>query len=369
MKNVILLGLLFITHFVSASEAADFKTVYQDFLKAHEQSDYPRAVTLAEQALALGKIEYGEVSKNTANLAFSLANAYASNKQYMMAFSTMQQVREQYKQLFGEQSLEFLQVTLNQIAVYPRTQEKRHSKVKAELSPLLNEVISLTNNLAEQSPELAAGAYYELAKQLLQSPLMSEYRRKILKYSELAEESLTAEFGDKDVRTIEMRLVLGRYKAADRKYNDAVGYFESIVSTVNSTLGTSHPFELSAHASLVDVYERMGQSEKATEHCIAIGKMTPWSDEIEPIPLYRVSPQYPIRAARNGQDGWVQMEFDLDKMGFVKNVALIESSSDDSFVKEAIKALEKWRYAPKFVDGQAVVANKLKIQLDFKLQK
>ena len=37
------------------------------------------------------------------------------------------------------------------------------------------------------------------------------------------------------------------------------------------------------------------------------------------------------------------------------------------FEKEALKAIEKWRYAPKFEDGRAVLA-KTKVQLDFKIR-
>ncbi|WP_299081416.1 hypothetical protein [uncultured Paraglaciecola sp.] len=32
-------------------------------------------------------------------------------------------------------------------------------------------------------------------------------------------------------------------------------------------------------------------------------------------------------------------------------------------------ALQKWRYAPKFADGQAVATKKMKVQMDFKVRK
>jgi len=37
------------------------------------------------------------------------------------------------------------------------------------------------------------------------------------------------------------------------------------------------------------------------------------------------------------------------------------------FEKEALKALEMWRYAPKFVEGKAVTAKDLKVRLNFTL--
>lgn len=60
------------------------------------------------------------------------------------------------------------------------------------------------------------------------------------------------------------------------------------------------------------------------------------------------------------------MEFEVTPTGFVDNVAVLESKGGKAFEVEAIKAMKKWRYAPKFEDGHAV-ASTTQVQLDFKI--
>lgn len=60
------------------------------------------------------------------------------------------------------------------------------------------------------------------------------------------------------------------------------------------------------------------------------------------------------------------MEFDITQSGFVENIKVLKSEGGSAFEREAVKAMEKWRYAPKFENGQAVVAS-AKVQLDFKI--
>jgi TonB family protein len=139
-----------------------------------------------------------------------------------------------------------------------------------------------------------------------------------------------------------------------------------VIASVTSAIDTSHPYELASHASLVQLYEKKGQSDEATEHCIAIGRMTPWSDEIEPVPLYRIDPRYPEKMARKGDEGYAILEFTISSFGFVEDITIIESSHRD-FEKTSLDALAKWRYAPKIEDGQAVESGRRKVKLDFTL--
>lgn len=44
------------------------------------------------------------------------------------------------------------------------------------------------------------------------------------------------------------------------------------------------------------------------------------------------------------------------------------SEGGSGFEKESLKAIKKWRYAPKFVDGKAVAAPST-VQLDYTLSK
>lgn len=79
------------------------------------------------------------------------------------------------------------------------------------------------------------------------------------------------------------------------------------------------------------------------------------------------NPTYPIDAARNRIEGYVRMSFDISESGEPVNIKVIKSVPEQVFDKAAIKALSKWKYAPKVVNGVAVIQKGLKVQLDFKL--
>lgn len=74
----------------------------------------------------------------------------------------------------------------------------------------------------------------------------------------------------------------------------------------------------------------------------------------EVIPIFRVEPQYPPRAYNRGIEGWVKAEFDISETGSVENIRIIDSKPRNIFNRYVIKALKKFRFRPKIVDGVAV---------------
>jgi len=87
---------------------------------------------------------------------------------------------------------------------------------------------------------------------------------------------------------------------------------------------------------------------------------TPATDG-DPQPFVRVLPEYPP----NGRgDGWVLVQFDLSAAGTV-----VDASPRGMFEKSALKAIERWRYRPAVVDGQAVTRRGLRVRLSFVLEK
>lgn len=84
-------------------------------------------------------------------------------------------------------------------------------------------------------------------------------------------------------------------------------------------------------------------------------------------PIFRQEPKFPSKAARDGIEGWVQLKFDINELGNVENVSVINAQPKRIFDREARKALRKWRYNPKVVDGKAMKQIGLTVQLDFKL--
>lgn len=86
-------------------------------------------------------------------------------------------------------------------------------------------------------------------------------------------------------------------------------------------------------------------------------------------PIVRIEPQYPIAAARDGKEGWVQLRFTINELGGVDDVEVIQAEPKRLFDKEAIRALKKWKYKPKIVDGKPLKQPGMTVQLDFTLDK
>lgn len=84
-------------------------------------------------------------------------------------------------------------------------------------------------------------------------------------------------------------------------------------------------------------------------------------------PIVRIEPKYPIKAARDGKEGWVKLSFTINEIGGVEDVQVIDADPKRLFDKEARRALKKWKYKPKVVDGKPLRQPGLTVQLDFKM--
>ena len=85
------------------------------------------------------------------------------------------------------------------------------------------------------------------------------------------------------------------------------------------------------------------------------------------VPLVRVEPIYPQRAAQRGIEGWVEVEFTITPAGTVKNPRVTAFEPSSIFSRAALKAIRKWKYNPKVEDGKAVERSGIKVVLRFEL--
>jgi protein TonB len=86
-------------------------------------------------------------------------------------------------------------------------------------------------------------------------------------------------------------------------------------------------------------------------------------------PIVRIDPKYPQQAARDGKEGWVKLSFTINELGGVEDVEVMDADPRRIFDKAAKRALKKWRYKPKVVDGKAMRRPGLTVQLDFSMNK
>jgi protein TonB len=84
------------------------------------------------------------------------------------------------------------------------------------------------------------------------------------------------------------------------------------------------------------------------------------------VPLVRVPPKYPMRALNRHIEGWVKIEFTISTAGTVTDTTIVASQPTETFDDEALKAIKKWRFKEKIVNGTAVEQRAVQT-LQFKL--
>lgn len=86
------------------------------------------------------------------------------------------------------------------------------------------------------------------------------------------------------------------------------------------------------------------------------------------VPLSQQPPQYPYKAARRGIEGWVKVRFEVTEKGSVNKVEVIESEPPGMFDNAAVRAVNRWRFKPRIIDGKAVPGEATQV-VEFKLNR
>ncbi|MDX1515817.1 MAG: energy transducer TonB [Woeseiaceae bacterium] len=85
------------------------------------------------------------------------------------------------------------------------------------------------------------------------------------------------------------------------------------------------------------------------------------------LPIVRVAPVYPARALSRGLEGYVDLEFTVTTAGTVRDPVVIFSTSS-LFERAAIRAVMKFKYKPRVVDGVPVDVPGVKTRITFKIE-
>lgn len=85
------------------------------------------------------------------------------------------------------------------------------------------------------------------------------------------------------------------------------------------------------------------------------------------LPIVRVAPVYPARALSRGLEGFVDLSFTVTTTGTVKDPIVIQSTSS-LFERAAVRAVLKFKYKPRVVDGVPVEVPGVKTRISFQLE-
>jgi TonB family protein len=79
-----------------------------------------------------------------------------------------------------------------------------------------------------------------------------------------------------------------------------------------------------------------------------------------------VAPTYPVRAREQGTQGWVDIEFTVNKDGTTRDGVIKAAEPAGIFDRAALQAVSRWRYEPRVVNG-SVIEQRVEARLRFQL--
>ena len=85
------------------------------------------------------------------------------------------------------------------------------------------------------------------------------------------------------------------------------------------------------------------------------------------LPIVRVAPVYPARALSRGLEGYVDLSFTVTPAGTVENPVVLFSTSS-LFERAATRAVLKFKYKPRVVDGVPVAVPNVKTRISFQIE-
>jgi len=88
----------------------------------------------------------------------------------------------------------------------------------------------------------------------------------------------------------------------------------------------------------------------------------------EYLPIVKVAPIYPRRAAERGVQGEVLLEFTVTALGTVEDIVVVEATPPGYFERAAINAAKKFKYKPKVVNGDPMAVAGVRNLITFQLE-
>jgi protein TonB len=89
----------------------------------------------------------------------------------------------------------------------------------------------------------------------------------------------------------------------------------------------------------------------------------------EYLPIVKVAPAYPVKAAVQGTEGSCMVEYTVTSTGATRDVTIVRENCLKVFAKASVAADKKFKYKPRIIDGEAIEVPHVRNRFDFTLEK
>ncbi len=204
-----------------------------------------------------------------------------------------------------------------------------------------------------------------------------------IKYLREAREVFGVVLGEKSLQVGVAEYFLAKFEFSKGRHKTAIEHALEALPKLEGDSPELLDLQMYTRALLVQAYEQRNMTEEATPHCVAIGRISKLRPNQDHQPVFRMLPRYPADLLISGIEGQVDFEFTVDENGFVRDPQVITAAqtgrsfrsrtiydfdeTDLSFEAAALDALERFRYAPMFVDGVATPIENVKTRISFRI--
>jgi TonB family protein len=143
--------------------------------------------------------------------------------------------------------------------------------------------------------------------------------------------------------------VIGRNVMPDAELVDSATSIVNAAGIRGLELGQLDELQTRVLSSNFRPHECPRSDVECTEHEIAVREQH--GDYIPSVPMFRIPPEYPRRAAHRSREGYVDVVFSVNEAGRTVDVEVLHST-DRMFNDSAIASVEEWRYWPALVNGE-----------------
>jgi TonB family protein len=341
---------------VKNSQLEQFRGEQKCYVQAVANEAWEVGLDCAINSLRLGRELYSSGHKNITALTHNYGLMLAKNKQYKRASEELKKVYKLYKKTYGPQSeaVAWLLIDLADSQVKLDSGSASKNYVKGLKILASQESYQPLNNA-----KIALDASVHLSSLLL----TRSAGERAIRLAKDAYDVYYKTYGAAHRQTALAALTLGKLRYLKKDYKKAVDFLQR--SLVNPDTGKY------AHGILVEIYTKTGRSDLAEKHKKVLASVLPRRGESDNyIPVYVESPKYPNRALRRGKEGYAVVSLTITEQGTTRQPVLVEEYPEGwSFGKEALKVVDKLKYAPRVENGKAVEVPGVLYKYSFKINK
>ncbi|MDX1489744.1 MAG: TonB family protein [Pseudohongiellaceae bacterium] len=335
-----------------------FRADYESYETLATEERWVESLNIAKRLYEQGLEVFGDESEEAAALSYNYAMNLIRTRKQEDAVPVLEDTIDIYEAVFGKDAVELIEIYQLLGDSYSVLSESRK---KARSYNAALEIVE--NHFGRESLNYAQLSFHTGTR--LNITTRSTRAERYLEEAHRIFEELT---GRDSSSTAYAAFELGRYYLGRGKAEESVDYFTKALAAFETMEGPMPDLGLTTHAFLVQVYSQLDQPDLATQHSLAIGRLTPSAPDQEMNPIFTVAPQYPMELAMAGEQGWARLEFDVNEDGTVSNIQAVDFEGGEAFEKSAIEAVKKFRFAPRFVDGEPVKVEGVQYVMRFELQ-